>query len=157
MVNKQELIGSMSELISSVESLRQLDEQKWESPIAEGKWAIRDIISHIALWDEYFYNQAIHRIVTSESIDLPQLDFETFNQDAITYAAAKTQDQLINQVIRHRNEILQALQQVPTEAFDTSYPTLQGTSFLLTEYVDDFVGHDQHHLRQIDSFLQQSE
>ncbi|TCZ79905.1 DinB family protein [Paenibacillus albiflavus] len=157
MVNKQELIGSMSELISSVESLRQLDEQKWDSPIAEGKWAIRDIISHIALWDEYFYNQAIHRIVTGESIDIPHLDFEIFNQNAITYAATQTQDQLIDQVITHRNEILEALQQVPAEAFNTSYPTLQGTLFLITEYVEDFVGHDHHHLRQINSFLQQSE
>lgn len=156
MANKQELIKAMSELISSAESLRQINVEQWEAPIAEGKWAVRDIISHIALWDEYYFNDAIHRIATNDSLRVQSLDFEKFNQDAITYAISKTKDQLIDKMITHRTNIVDDLHQIPEEAYTVTYQTADGLPFILTEYVEDFAGHDQHHLNQISSFLKQS-
>jgi uncharacterized damage-inducible protein DinB len=155
MANKQELIKEMSELISSAERLRQINLEQWEAPIAEGKWAVRDIISHIALWDEYYFNEAIHRIATNDSLSVRSLDFEKFNQDAITYATSRTKDQLIDEMITHRTNIVNDLQQIPEEAYTVTYQTADENPFLLTEYIEDFAGHDQHHLNQISAFLQQ--
>lgn len=155
--NKLDLIADMKGIISFAESLRQLDAKQWILPISEGKWAIRDIISHIALWDQYFYNEAVHQIAINEPLTLKHMNFEAFNQGAIEYASTRMKEQLIDELVQHRSHIIHDLELIPEEAYTTVYPDGEGHPFQINEYIPDFVSHDQHHIKQINHFLQQNE
>lgn len=74
MQHKQQLLDEFSTLISFVESLRELDDQIWMMPIAEGKWTPRDIVAHIMLWDQYFLEEAIQKITSQQPVTLQHLD-----------------------------------------------------------------------------------
>lgn len=48
----QELITEFKKWITFTGSLQELPVAVWELNLEEGKWSIRDIVSHIMLWDK---------------------------------------------------------------------------------------------------------
>lgn len=54
MNDKQQLLNEYSEWIGKVKEFGDLEEGYWNSPIADGKWTVRDVVCHIMRWDEYF-------------------------------------------------------------------------------------------------------
>jgi uncharacterized damage-inducible protein DinB len=80
---KEYLINEFSSLISFVQSIRELDEEKWITPIEEGKWTTRDVIAHIMLWDKYFLEEAIQKITNQQPVTVQHLDFNEFNNKAL--------------------------------------------------------------------------
>jgi len=64
---KEVLIKEFSEwnnFLTRIESLN------WNTPLDEGKWSIRDVVSHIYLWDQYFFEGAIKPISTESPLTL---------------------------------------------------------------------------------------
>ncbi|WP_054789129.1 MULTISPECIES: hypothetical protein [unclassified Gracilibacillus] len=61
MQKREQLMKEFSELIQFVESLRELDQLTWITPLAEGKWTLRDVVAHIMLWDKYFLEEGIQK------------------------------------------------------------------------------------------------
>lgn len=55
MNDKQQLLNEYSEWIGKVKEFGVLEEGYWNSPIADGKWTVRDVVCHIMRWDEYFF------------------------------------------------------------------------------------------------------
>lgn len=51
MNEKSRLLGEFREWIGFVSEIREMD---WQITIAEDKWSVHDIVSHILLWDKYF-------------------------------------------------------------------------------------------------------
>ena len=62
-------MSSFSKLISFADQLRDMDENTWVTPYKPGKWTIRDIVTHIALWDQYFLENAIQKITNGFQLD----------------------------------------------------------------------------------------
>lgn len=56
------ILQQFSEWIAFVSDLKNRNEEVWEIR-EEGKMSIREIVSHIMRWDEYFYQHAIAKIV----------------------------------------------------------------------------------------------
>lgn len=54
MNEKSRLLEEFKEWIRFVSEIREMD---WQITIAEGKWSVQDIVSHILLWDKYFLKQ----------------------------------------------------------------------------------------------------
>ncbi|MEC0373633.1 hypothetical protein [Paenibacillus chibensis] len=52
-----EMVEEFKTFIDFVQELKTIDEEHWNSPISEGKWSLKDVISHIMLWDKYFYEE----------------------------------------------------------------------------------------------------
>lgn len=130
-------------------SLRNVPEDVWIAPIAEGKWAIQGLISHMVLWDKYFLENAIHPVVNHEPITLPEtFDFDDFNRDAVEYGKKHSKEELISEGIHYRNEIVRHIANLSDEEYFKQYPNFQ-----VAQYVIEFVEHDDHHKAQVDSFL----
>jgi hypothetical protein len=56
----KELIQSFEKWISFTQSMQKLPEEIWDSSLEEGKWTVRDIVSHMMLWDKYFKARIWH-------------------------------------------------------------------------------------------------
>ncbi|MDQ0496046.1 DinB family protein [Paenibacillus brasilensis] len=107
MNEKSRLLEEFKEWICFVSEIREMD---WQIKIAEGKWSVHDIVSHILLWDKYFFEAAINPILNNMPLTLTQLDFEKFNQDAVEFGKTKTKEELIEMTIQYRNMILQSIE-----------------------------------------------
>ncbi|MCE5172986.1 hypothetical protein LQV63_27365 [Paenibacillus profundus] len=81
---------------------------EWQTPIDGGKWTIHDIVSHIMLWDKYFYEEAIYPIANDKQMTVSHLDFDAFNKEAIEYGKTITKDELIQLTTHYRNLLLES-------------------------------------------------
>ena len=141
---KSVLLEEFKEWISFVIKNSDMD---WQLPMDTGKWTIHDIVSHIMLWDKYFFEAAIDPILNNNPLTLEHLDYDSFNKEAIEYGRTKTKDELIHLTIQYRNLILESIESLSDEKFTREY--VDG-KFTLMSYLKDFIGHDQHHMRQIE-------
>ncbi|MFC4099556.1 DinB family protein [Paenibacillus xanthanilyticus] len=153
MASREQLLHDFAALIPFAESLRGLDEAAWTAPVAPGKWAVRDIISHIMLWDKYYLEEAIERISQGEPISARHLDYDAFNRDAMTFAATRSPKVILDLAIRFRSEIIRQLTMLGEERASRVYTDADGHPFAVRQYAADFIAHDAHHMAQIRRFL----
>lgn len=157
MPNKQQLLEEFSALISFVESLRELDEQLWVTPIQEGKWTTRDIVAHIMRWDQYFLEEGIKKIASQQPVTIQHLDFNAFNQNAVEFAKEKSKQEIINLTIFYRSEILRQIASLSGEEFTKEHLDGDGHKFSAYQYLLDFIPHDVHHIDQIKAFISKAQ
>jgi|HigsolmetaGSP11D_1036233.scaffolds.fasta_scaffold03371_9 Mycothiol maleylpyruvate isomerase N-terminal domain. len=151
----QSYISALEEWIPFCESLFGLDDETWNRSLAPGKWPIKSIVSHIMLWDRYYYEEAIHKIALSEPLTLVNKAYQEFNRNADAYAKTVGADDLLRDAIAVRKRIIEDLRSLPEERLVQSYIDGEGRAFLIEEYLKDFVGHDRHHMDQIRQVLQE--
>ncbi|MCU9614438.1 DinB family protein [Caldibacillus lycopersici] len=153
MQSKEQLINDFSTLISFVQSLAALDEKRWLTPIQEGKWTTRDIIAHIMLWDKYFLEEAIIKIVDQHPVTVKHLDFDQFNKNAVIYAKGKSKQEICDMAIYYRAKIVSHLKYLSDEEFFKEHIVGDGNKFSAYSYIEDFIDHDTHHINQVKKFL----
>ena len=59
-----EMVKEYGVFIDFVEDLKTISEAQWNVPLAEGKWTLKDVISHIMLWDQYYYEAVSYTHLT---------------------------------------------------------------------------------------------
>ncbi len=153
------LIDRLERYSDFLTSIRDTDAKVWSSPIGEGKWSIHDIVAHIMMWDRNCVetrvrpaNQGTTKPVAEE------LDGDAFNQRSALYGRTLTKERLIDQAARDRSELLRELRRLPSEAFgvqhgDGNCLTPKGYASFGVFLEQEFVFHDQHHMEQIQSYL----
>ncbi|WP_052675998.1 DinB family protein [Paenibacillus sp. IHBB 10380] len=150
--SKEQLLEQFSEWISYVKKLEGYGEDVWNEEIAEGKWSLRELVSHMMLWDKYFFETAIEKIYKEETLTLQHQDFNEFNDKAMEYGKKTSIRQLIDQTIDYREQIIQHIRKLPEESYLASYGAEE--PFRLPQYLKDFIWHDQGHMSQLDHFIQ---
>lgn len=150
----EELMNSFEEWISFSSALQELNEDVWGSSIEPGKWSIRDIVSHIMLWDKYYYEEAIEKIVNEKPITLKHLNYDEFNIKAITFGRTVTTDELIEKARYYRKKIIADIRTLSEEAIEQIYTDGDGHIFYIPQYLKDFIWHDQHHMKPLKEYLE---
>lgn len=153
MQKKDQLLQDFSTLQPFVQSLSQLAEETWVTPITDGKWTTRDTIAHIMLWDKYFLETAIEKVVFREAVTVQHLDFDEFNQKAVEYAKGKNKQEIIERTVHYRNEIVRCIRSMSEEEFRAEHVDGDGNKFSAYQYLLGFTSHDAHHINQINNFL----
>jgi uncharacterized damage-inducible protein DinB len=148
--SKADLLEQFAEWLAFMEGLTAIDELKWNSPISEGKWSIRDIVSHIMLWDRYFHEGSIDKIASGHALTLTMqgIDFNEFNHNAIKFSKTQQKNDLIQQSKAIRSKIITQLEQIDAADYHKEYVDKDGHPFVIYEYLLDFIGHDRHHMKQ---------
>lgn len=77
------------------------------------------------------------------------VDFEPFNKQAHKFAKTKTNHELAVLAKEMRERILITIQEQPEDKFTREYKDGQGNPFIVKDYLNDFIWHDQHHMKQI--------
>lgn len=147
------MIEEFKAFIPFVVSLKDFDESHWHTPIAEGKWTVRDVISNIMLWDKYFYEEAIAKIKGKEPLTVRHLNFDEFNANAMEYAKTQSRKAIIDQFVEHRTKIIDAISGLEEEEYWAIYLDGDNKKFSIRKYVRDFISHDKHHKKQIEKFI----
>ncbi|GLI05002.1 hypothetical protein YDYSG_10320 [Paenibacillus tyrfis] len=153
---KAEPLDEFRGLLAFAEEIRSVDEQTWDKPMAPGKWTMKEVVGHLLLWDQYFYESAVGKIAEGKPLTLKQLDFDTFNARAAQYGRDQSGEKLVEELVLWRSRITDTLEGLPETEFRRSFPDLDGKPFVISEYIPDFVWHDRHHMKQIREFLNSS-
>lgn len=150
--SKDQLLEQFSEWISHVKMLEEYREDVWNQEIAEGKWSLRELVSHMMLWDKYFFETAIEKIYKEETLTLQHQEYNVFNDTAMDYGKRTSIKDLGEQSIYIREQIIQHIRKLPEEIYLASYMD-SGEPFHIPQYLKDFIWHDQHHMSQVDDFI----
>ena len=153
MSDPHNLIEQLEGYVVFIASLREIDTIRWTASISEGKWSVRDIISHIMMWDKNFLDKIVPKLLNQEPVTLEEdTDVQGLNDQAVEYGKTLTQNQLLNEAIFYRSKIVYQLRKLPKPAFLMVFPGHD--SFTLASFLKDlFVSHDAHHKKQINQFL----
>lgn len=146
------LLVVFEEWIGFARSLQEQSEDIWNSSLEEGKWTIKDIVCHMMLWDKYFYEEAVHKMATGQPVALELGDFDEFNKQAMVYAQTISTPELVNKVVFYREAIISDIRTTPAHVIEQNLND-SSNKFNLTEYLHDFIWHDQHHIQPIKDFL----
>lgn len=148
-----EMVEEFKSFIDFVQELKTLNEEHWNSPISEGKWTLKDVITHIMLWDKYFYEEGIEKIKLGQSVTVRHLNFDEFNASAREYAKSQTSDAIINQFMEYRNNIINDISGLQEEDYIRAYKDGDRKKFSIRGYLRGFIPHDKHHKKQIEKYL----
>ncbi|AOZ94127.1 DinB family protein [Paenibacillus crassostreae] len=153
MTSKITLLEQFSEWLNYVKKLETYDENVWKKEIAKDKWSLRELVSHIMLWDKYFFEDAIEKIYKNELLTLQHLDFDEFNESAKEYGKQTSIQTIVEQSIHYREQIINHIVMIPEEMISECYVDEDGKIFDILQYLRDFIDHDQHHMSQMDNFI----
>lgn len=148
-----EMVEEYNGLIPFVASICGLEDQYWDTPIAVGKWTVKDMLCHIMLWDKYFYEEAIEKIKLGEPLTVKHQDFNPFNAQAIRYAKSRTKLEIYDQFVEYRTKIIRAISGLQEEEYLRNYVDGDGKRFSIRSYLRGFIPHDKKHKQQIQSFI----
>ncbi|MBE1443396.1 DinB family protein [Paenibacillus sp. OAS669] len=149
-----QLLKQFAEFIPYVEALARYGNELWDRPLQEGKWTVQQIIAHILLWDQYFYEQAIRHLGTGASLPLRHLDFDEFNKQAVIFSHQHGKEDIVRLAMEYRQRIVDRIGQLTEEDYHVPYVDRDGNGFTVYEYLIGFVPHDNHHMQQIEQCLE---
>lgn len=147
-----EMIEEFKSFTSYVRELDSLSEQVWNMPIAEGKWTLKDVIAHMMLWDQYFYEEAIYKIKHDEPLTVKHLNFDEFNANAMEYSKTRSKKIIVEQFIEKRMNIIHDITGLNEDEYTREYKDGDKKKFSIKKYVRAFISHDKHHKKQIEVF-----
>lgn len=150
----EETVYRYKELIEWTETLRDLDDNVWYAPVAEGKATVAEIISHLRNWDDYLIHTVIPAIKNGEGMIFPA--FDPFNQKAYEYARSGiSKKRMLDEFKQTRLQLIELLltepevaaKHVPANGVELCPHT--GTPYSLLYIIHEFFDHDMHHKNQI--------
>jgi uncharacterized damage-inducible protein DinB len=152
MVTKQnKTLKQFSEFITWLDNLKEPSVgEVWLKPIPNGTWSLREILTHILYWDKNSLEVMVPNMVDGAKVAF--VDIEKHNQEAAAFAKSYTNfDVLMKDVVSTRQTLLEMLQ----EKYDDSIKlTIDNRNYTYKKFVNVFIHHDEHHIKQIEAFLE---
>lgn len=148
-MNREQWIQHSVDYRFWLEKLKQMEDERFFTPIKEGKWSIAAIISHLEAWDLFTLNERLPFMKEGAKLErFP--DFQSFNRKAEEKAHnGQSKEQIINGAIQARTNLTELIRGLNDEEFHSSF-TIGNHKLTIQEYLTDFTEHDDHHRNQID-------
>jgi len=150
----EDTIHQYHKFIEWMDTLRDLDDNAWLTPVAEGKATIGEVVAHLQNWDHYIIHTIIPSIKHGEGMVFP--DFDSFNQKAYEYARSGiTKNRMLDEFKQTRLQLVELLLTEPEVAAKqvTANGVVNcphtGTPYSLLYIIHEFIEHDLHHKNQI--------
>lgn len=143
----------MSKIIKEFEEfyyyVDSIDEELLLLPIADGKWTVKEVISHLINWDKY----SIERMVPymEDKAKLPEfIDHDTHNLVAVEMAKNYHDSSALKNDFREtRQTLVSKLKDIES---NISFTIGKGKrKYSIDSYVKIFIHHDKEHQKQINN------
>ncbi|WP_427108947.1 DinB family protein [Lysinibacillus xylanilyticus] len=149
--DKHQIISHYEKSIVFVESLANITEEQWRTPLEPGKWTVAEVIGHLTPWDEFVVNQRLPFLFTEEGLPKGP-DVEEMNANAAKNSRAQSKEETIANFINQRQQLIEALYQIADEQWRQPF-TIGASELILHSYFANLVDHDLHHFSQVRKYL----
>lgn len=155
----ESLIQELESLTHKLSTYKNISPVQWNNPISKDKWSPSQIISHISAWDEILIIDILPALIREQAIQFPNT--QMINSEAAQFATTISQYELLGQATKKRQQLVQTFRELPDKLKDITF-TMNGYEqdpktgelFTLSYLLTDFIEHDLHHTRQINTFLE---
>jgi len=149
-----DLIARLQDYVQFLQDLQNESTELLSHPIAEGKWSIHDIVSHIMMWDRDFLQKTVQPLEAGESPPITEdADVQAFNAHAVAYGRNLDREELLAQAVSARAALTAGLARLSPETFDAKPRGGEGSSLAIF-LRQMFVEHDRHHVDQMRAYLE---
>jgi hypothetical protein len=146
---KIQLLEEFNQWVLFVQILQHQNDEIWNLSLEDGKWTIREIVSHIMHWDKYFLEEAIEKIFNNSMLTVKHLNYDEFNSKAMIYGKTTNISEISEKAGFYREQIIKLIITFTDEEYTKTYIDGDGNPFYVTQYLKDFIWHDQHHINQM--------
>ncbi|WP_160036933.1 DinB family protein [Paenibacillus sp. An7] len=140
---------TMKEFEEFVFYVDSIDDELLSIPIAEGKWTVKEVITHLTNWDAYSIEKMVPYM--KDNAILPEfINHDTHNVVAIELAKSyKDRETLKNDFRETRKRLVSLLNSIGS---DITFTIGKGKrKYTVDSYAKIFVHHDKHHQGQIEN------
>jgi hypothetical protein len=120
---KIQLLEEFNQWVLFVQLLQQQNGEIWNMSLQDGKWTIQ------------------------------HLNFDEFNSKAKIYVKTISISELSEKAIFYREQISKQIKSLSDDEYMKTYIDGDGNPFNVTQYLKDFIWHDQHHINQMQNIL----
>ncbi|CAG7609884.1 hypothetical protein PAESOLCIP111_01216 [Paenibacillus solanacearum] len=133
--------------IEQLSRFKGLHEHRFLEPINEGKWSVKEIIGHLFYWDKFILEKHVP-FMHQGAVLISFPDHDEHNSEAIQYIRAfSTTRSLIDEFVEKRRQLIDKMSGID---IDVEFTIGSGKrQFTMEKYVNIFIEHDNHHLKQI--------
>jgi uncharacterized damage-inducible protein DinB len=133
--------------IEELSRFKGLHEHRFLEPINEGKWSVKEIIGHLFYWDKFILEKHVP-FMNQGAVLITFPDHDEHNSEAIQYISAfKTTSSLIDEFVEKRRQLIETMSGIDS---DVKFTIGSGKrQFTVEKYLNIFIHHDNHHLKQI--------
>jgi uncharacterized damage-inducible protein DinB len=150
-MTKQELLNHHKNVINIIDSLNQLTDDEWTSPIELGKWSIAEIVSHFIPWDEFIIESRLPFFRSNQSLP-PAPNVEDLNKASSKKAKITSKEDTIKYFIETRSQLKNQIESLTEN--ECGIEIVMGTKKItIIDYLSGMVEHDQHHIKQIKNYM----
>ncbi|MDQ0111754.1 GNAT family N-acetyltransferase [Paenibacillus harenae] len=150
---REQLLEQFGEWNQFIVHIEKLGESLWNQSIAEGKWTVREVVAHIARWDDYFFEEAIAKAAESEPLTVKHIDYDSYNEIAKSYGLSTSIRRLAEHAVTIRGRIINVIEGLSIAEYEHAYVDADGHPFQFESYLKDFLWHDRHHMAQINRLI----
>ncbi|GAA0315444.1 hypothetical protein GCM10008967_02500 [Bacillus carboniphilus] len=158
----QEVITEFESLVDWIEPFKKYDYELLFKPMAEGKWSVAELLSHLMFWDRFIINDLTPIVKPGVNIEL--VDFNEYNGRAAEYAkSGLSVGELLEEIIATRKQLCSIVRDLPEEKLLTPIKVggeeidrHTGNPHSIFNYVCDFIHHDNYHKKQVEDFLEKA-
>ncbi|MFS1512214.1 DinB family protein [Chengkuizengella sp. SCS-71B] len=148
---KKDLLNELLQLNVWARSLKKLEQETIYQPIAENKWSIAEIISHLMFWDRYILQERIPIMVPNASLK-SDVNVNEMNNKASEYTRSEVSfNEIIDSLIDCRESIVSILEEKSEEELSSTFK-INDKELNLISYFKGTLKHDAHHMQQINHF-----
>lgn len=128
--------------------LAKIEESDFSHKPAPGKWSKKEILGHLV--DSATNNH--QRFIRGQYENKPTIGYDQNQWNNLNYYNQINSDQLIKFWTLYNKHLLELLKRIPEENLKKECLYLDGTAHTIAWLAEDYVVHQEHHLRQIVSY-----
>ncbi|MFC6233168.1 DinB family protein [Paenibacillus allorhizosphaerae] len=121
-------------------------ERQSKKPINEGKWSVKEVIGHLFYWDKFILEK--HAPFMNQGAVL--ISFPTMTNIIVRLfntSVLNTTSSLIDEFVENRRQLIETMSGIDS---DVKFTIGSGKrQFTVEKYLNIFIDHDNHHLKQI--------
>ncbi|MGD7021287.1 DinB family protein [Rossellomorea vietnamensis] len=103
-------------------SLKGLPGDVWFRPFKEGSWGTAEVIAHLMFWDYNVIDSRLKPFLQSEKLSESKLDVQKINDNAAAYARKTDKQEVIDEFVNARIDLIGLIEAMPSEAFSQKLP-----------------------------------
>ncbi|PYI56308.1 DinB family protein [Paenibacillus flagellatus] len=144
-------IDELERTIGRVRRLAELDDETWLAPMRPGKWSVGETIAHLLYWDRLIVERRLP--YAERGAQLASVDEGPLNAEAAAYArSGVSKRDVVDAFVRYRESFVAFLRRKTDDERNAVF-RIGDWETTLAAYAGHMAGHDAHHLRQIDDYL----
>lgn len=154
----QQLRGARKEFSETIQGLT---EEDFLRPKAIDKWTLKDLLAHIASWDEEVVRVLQTFALSGESqytyVIVDKNDFALWNEEQIQMRAARSANEVIGEFESARRDLIQVVEGLTDPVLNRSRMTSWGKQSTGFDLILAQIEHDREHAEQVRSYRKKIE